>query len=129
MTGERSTDFIWAVKLAKITKNGLQKDWTIESVVGRDGLLGRRATFSADAGDSPFNPMPVLMNEGLGASEVEVSLVESGKEEYYISVLDEAGGEQDKEADRSPAASQCAPGGQGGVSPGGFRRSSNMVLA
>ncbi|KAG7290047.1 hypothetical protein NEMBOFW57_000039 [Staphylotrichum longicolle] len=132
MTGERATDFIWAIKLAKITKNGLQKDWTVESVTGRDGLLGKRATFSVDAGDQLFNPVPVLIHEGLDASEFDVSSVNFGKEEYYISLVDEKEEEeqpaQDGEEDPGLAASQCALAGQGGVPPEGFKEGGGMVL-
>jgi hypothetical protein len=108
LTGEQSSDFIWAVRLAKITKNGLQKDWSIESVIGRESLLGRRATFSADPDKSIFNPKPVLVEEGLDDSEFEATLVDSMEEEYYITLR---GGEAEEDGGKVEpgfAAFQCA---------------------
>jgi hypothetical protein len=97
MTAQATTDFVWAVRLAKITKNGLQRDWSIETVFGRATILGRRATFSADPFDSTFNPSEMLAAERLNDSEFEVASVTMGTEEdmHFISII----GEEDKEED------------------------------
>ena len=48
-TAEHEGDFVWAVRLAKITKNGLQKTWGMETVTGRVSGLG--AVFNTEAGE------------------------------------------------------------------------------
>ena len=89
ITTTHASDFIWAVRLAKITKNGLQKDWLIETVVGRTSLFGTRATFSADPVKSTFNPAPVLAAEGLADSVLEITPVDPDTGEYFIAGWDE----------------------------------------
>ncbi|KAK6363378.1 hypothetical protein TWF730_000810 [Orbilia blumenaviensis] len=41
-----ATDFVWAIRLAKISKNGLQRDWSIKTVFDRVSFGGQRALFS-----------------------------------------------------------------------------------
>jgi hypothetical protein len=89
ITESETTDFVWAVRLAKITKNGLQRDWSIETVFGKASILGRRATFSADSTEPDFNPTSMLAAERLEDSEYEVTTVDSGMEkEHFITILD-----------------------------------------
>jgi hypothetical protein len=76
--------------LAKITKNGLQRDWSIETVFGKASILGRRATFSADPTEPDFDPTPMLAAEQLEESEYEVTTVDDGMEkEHFIAIIDE----------------------------------------
>jgi hypothetical protein len=90
ITESETTDFVWAVRLAKITKNGLQRDWSIETVFGKASILGRRATFSADPTEPDFDPTPMLTAERLEESEYKVTTVEGGtEEEHFITILDE----------------------------------------
>ena len=90
ITESETTDFVWAVRLAKITKNGLQRDWSIETVFGKASILGRRATFSADSTEPDFDPTPMLAAERLGDSEYEVTTVNGNmEEEHFITILDE----------------------------------------
>lgn len=43
--GSQTHDFVWAVRLAKITKNGLQSDWKMETVVKKTSFRGQKAIF------------------------------------------------------------------------------------
>lgn len=39
-------DFVWAVRLAKITKSGLHSDWEMETVFGKtSSFRGQKAIF------------------------------------------------------------------------------------
>ncbi|GAB1321061.1 hypothetical protein MFIFM68171_11271 [Madurella fahalii] len=101
VTATHTTDFIWAVRLAKITNNGPQERWTIETVLGKESFLGKKATFSADANQPTFDPRHEVAGEGLDGSEFDVTSVirtlDGGKEEqmYFITISDE-GGEGDE---------------------------------
>ncbi|KAK3339885.1 hypothetical protein B0T25DRAFT_364479 [Lasiosphaeria hispida] len=45
--GTHMNDFVWAVKVAKIhVKHGLQKDWTIATLTGKDSWINQRAIMS-----------------------------------------------------------------------------------
>jgi hypothetical protein len=105
ITESETTDFVWAVRLAKITKNGLQRDWSIETVFGKASILGRRATFSADPTEPDFDPTPMLTAERLEESEYKVTTVEGGtEEEHFITILDEQ--EKEEECRRSMVGPQ-----------------------
>lgn len=92
-----ASDFIWAVRLAKITNNGPQATWTVETVFNRDSLLGRKATFTrgSDPADAAaFDPKPEIAGEGLSESEFEVTTVTTpgrrGEEQvHFITISDE----------------------------------------
>lgn len=58
-----ATDFVWAVRLAKVTKNGLLPNWSMETIFGRESFLGPKAVFNAD-GDE-INVEAVVATEGL----------------------------------------------------------------
>ncbi|KXX82511.1 hypothetical protein MMYC01_201244 [Madurella mycetomatis] len=101
VTATHTTDFIWAIRLAKITNNGLQERWAMETVLGRESFLGKKATFSADTTKSTFDPRPEVAGEGLDESDFEVTSVirtlGGRKEEqvHFITISDE--GEDDEE--------------------------------
>lgn len=101
VTATHTTDFIWAVRLAKITNNGLQERWTMETVLGRESFLGKKATFSADATKSTFDPRPEVAGEGLDESNFEVTSVirtlGGGKEGpvHFITISDEGIGDEE----------------------------------
>ena len=63
------TDFVWAVRLAKITKNGLQSDWRMETRT-------KGAVFSASQ-----RPGPKVDYKGVVAAEGldDVEVVEDAK--------------------------------------------------
>ena len=105
-TSASSTDLILAIKLAKITKHGLQKNWSVESVIGRDGLLGKRAIFSATPREPPFDPKSVLVDEALDDAEFDsVAIQGSGDEEYYIITLPTKTDEEEKKHTQQAAGS------------------------
>ncbi|KAK3494256.1 uncharacterized protein B0T23DRAFT_314724 [Neurospora hispaniola] len=41
----QTDDFVWAVRLAKITKSGLHSDWKMETVFGKTSFRGQKAIF------------------------------------------------------------------------------------
>lgn len=43
--GNQRDDFVWAVRLAKITKSGLQSDWKMETVFKKASFRGQKAIF------------------------------------------------------------------------------------
>src|SRR5690606_37884544 len=87
------------VRLAKITKNGLQRDWSIETVFGKASILGRRATFSADPTEPDFDPTPMLAAEQLEESEYDVTTMEGGMEkEHFITILNEEEKEESRDS-------------------------------
>ncbi|KAG7418134.1 hypothetical protein Forpe1208_v005279 [Fusarium oxysporum f. sp. rapae] len=57
VSGEHPGDFIWAIRLAKIHKGLLMKDWSVDPYT-------KRATF-ASSDDSELNVQSVLRDEGL----------------------------------------------------------------
>ncbi|KAK1751491.1 hypothetical protein QBC47DRAFT_391918 [Echria macrotheca] len=58
------TDFIWAVRLAKITKHGLQSDWAVETVTGKMSMFGPGAVFTP--GRDEVDVEKVLEAHGMG---------------------------------------------------------------
>ncbi|KAK4442044.1 hypothetical protein QBC34DRAFT_419340 [Podospora aff. communis PSN243] len=48
VTAQHVGDFVWAIRLAKITKNGLPKTWGIKTVTGK--ISGVGGVFGADSG-------------------------------------------------------------------------------
>ncbi|KAK5655317.1 hypothetical protein OQA88_5884 [Cercophora sp. LCS_1] len=65
---EHVADFVWAVRLAKITKNGLQTDWKMETFTGRTSLVGRGAVFAP--GTAKVDVGEVLGCHGLEGVEI-----------------------------------------------------------
>ncbi|KAF3182647.1 hypothetical protein TWF788_005961 [Orbilia oligospora] len=43
-----TTDFVWALRLAKISKGGLQRNWSMKTVFGRESFFGQSALFSEE---------------------------------------------------------------------------------
>ncbi|KAH7487302.1 hypothetical protein FOMA001_g4063 [Fusarium oxysporum f. sp. matthiolae] len=76
VSGEHPEDFIWAIRLAKIHKGLLMKDWSVDPYT-------KRATF-AGGDDSELNVESVLRDEGLGG----FTIVEDDKLDEVV-ILDE----------------------------------------
>ncbi|KAK6526010.1 hypothetical protein TWF281_011051 [Arthrobotrys megalospora] len=57
-----ATDFVWAVRLAKISKNGLQRNWSVKTVFGRASFGGQRALFSDEQDE--IDVAAVVADEG-----------------------------------------------------------------
>lgn len=68
MAATQVTDFIWAVRVAKITKNGLQSDWKMETLTGRTSLFGRGAVFTP--GQEKFDVQDVLSSHGMEDAQI-----------------------------------------------------------
>ncbi|KAK0704349.1 hypothetical protein B0H67DRAFT_499314 [Lasiosphaeris hirsuta] len=48
--GTHLNDFVWAIKVAKIhVKHGLQKNWTIATLTGKDSWINQRAIMSCES--------------------------------------------------------------------------------
>jgi len=68
---EVADDFIWAVRLAKITKHGWQRRWSHETVTGRAGWWGPGAVFSMNSNQPKLEkPEEVLASHGLEDFEI-----------------------------------------------------------
>lgn len=76
VSGEHPGDFIWAIRLAKIHKGLLMKDWSVDPYT-------KRATF-AGGDDSELNVESVLRDEGLEG----FTIVEDDKLDEVV-ILDE----------------------------------------
>ncbi|WKT40442.1 hypothetical protein QSH57_005248 [Fusarium oxysporum f. sp. vasinfectum] len=76
VSGEHPGDFIWAIRLAKIHKGLLMKDWSVDPYT-------KRATFAGDD-DSELNVESVLRDEGLEG----FTIVEDDKLDEVV-ILDE----------------------------------------
>ena len=69
VTAKHVGDFVWAVRLAKITKNGLQKTWGMETVTGK--ISGVGGVFGAESGREAEDVGEVVACHGLDAEVVE----------------------------------------------------------
>jgi hypothetical protein len=61
-------DFVWAIRLAKISMNGLRSNWSMDTVFGRASFGGPKAVF-ADGLDE-IDVRAVVAAEGLGKFQV-----------------------------------------------------------